>query len=113
MKIMVAGLMIGLLKMINNDNAAYIIEKIDGEETNLSLHVKLCEQRYNQLLSKFDSVDAKFKSVEVKFDNIEAHILEVKEKISSIGSNTDKTYLKWAGVIIITLLGIVIHFVTK
>jgi peptidoglycan hydrolase CwlO-like protein len=100
-------------RMIRNDNAAYIIEKIEGEETDLSLHVKLCEQRYNQLLSKFDSVDEKFKKIEVKFDTVEAHILEVKEKIASIGSTTDRMYLKWAGFIIVTLLGIVIHFIVK
>lgn len=83
-----------------------IIDTVAGEENSLELHVKLCEQRYKQLIGKFDTVDH-------RLDKLEQHLLEVKDAINGIGGEATKTYLKWAGVIILTLLGIVTHFILK
>jgi hypothetical protein len=83
-----------------------IIETVSGEEDSLELHVKLCEQRYKQLIGKFDTV-------EHRLDRLESHIVDIKDRLNIVGSSADKTYLKWAGVIILTLLGIVTHFILK
>ena len=82
-----------------------VIETIAGESENLALHVQLCEQRYLQLLSKLDHVDARFAVME-------SMLVEIKDQLTAQTSNTDKTYLKWAGSIIFvlstTLIGVVI-----
>lgn len=76
-----------------SDNAAYLIEKVDAEENNLALHVQLCEQRYHQLLKKFDHVDQ-------RFEKIETVLLEIKDRLVNDDSDKYKTYLKWAGIVI-------------
>jgi hypothetical protein len=67
--------------------------------------VQLCEQRYLQLLSKLDHVDTRFAAMEQM-------LMEIKDQLTAQASNTDKTYLKWAGSIIFvlstTLIGVVI-----
>ena len=83
-----------------------IILPLEEEETNLDLHVKLCAQRYNQLLHKFDQVD-------IRLDKIETHIVDIKESVSQIGRNTTLTYLKWAGVVIGLLSTTVIALIVK
>jgi len=80
---------------------------IEEEETNLELHVKLCEQRYKQLTSKLDHVDT-------RLDRLETHIVDIKDALVGINKNTSSTYLKWAGVVIgllsTTIVGLLIHF---
>ena len=83
-----------------------IIEVVDGEEIDLALHTKLCSLRYQQLLNKFDQVDQ-------QLDQLTNLCADIKNSLTQISSNTKDTYLKWAGFIIITLLGIVIHFILK
>jgi len=83
---------------------------LEEEETNLELHVKLCEQRYRQLTSKLDHVDH-------RLDRLETHIVDIKDSLSGLSSDNDKTYLKWAGFIIGLLstfcLGLVAHLILK
>ena len=81
-----------------------IIETVSGEEGSLELHVKLCEQRYKQLINKFDTV-------EHRLDRLEGHVVEIKDSISGIGKNTSAIYLKWAGTIIGVLLTLVIGLI--
>lgn len=87
-----------------------VLRTVQGEDTDLALHTKLCEQRYLQLLEKFDVVDQKFERIDRRLDEIKV-ILE-KNK-------TDNThlYLKWAGAIIGLLgtfaLGLVTHLLLK
>lgn len=85
-----------------------IILPLEEEETNLELHTKLCSQRYQQLLSKFDHVDH-------RLTVLESHIVDIKDAIISINKNTNSTYLKWAGAIIgllsTTVIGLLFHFV--
>jgi hypothetical protein len=83
-----------------------LIDTVHGEETSLELHVKLCEQRYKQLINKFDVVDS-------RLDKIEEHIVDIKEVLTKTDSDTLKKYLSWAGVLITALLGVVVHFLIK
>lgn len=83
-----------------------IILPLEEEETNLDLHVKLCAQRYNQLLHKFDQVD-------IRLDKLEIHVVDIKEAVSNIGKNTTITYLKWAGVLIGLLSTTIIALIVK
>lgn len=83
-----------------------IIETVPAEADNLALHVQLCEQRYLQLLTKFDSVDA-------RFERLETMLLEIKESIGNSQIEVYKKYLSWAGIIITALLGIVAHNIIK
>lgn len=87
-----------------------LIHSVEEEETNLELHVKLCEQRYRQLTSKLDHVDA-------RLNRLEGHIVDIKDVIVSVNNNTSATYLKWAGAIIGLLgtfsLGLVTHLLLK
>lgn len=85
-----------------------IILALEEEETNLELHVKLCEQRYRQLTNKLDHVDNRLSS-------LETHIVDIKDAIVGVNKNTSSTYLKWAGVIIgllsTTVVGLLFHFI--
>ena len=83
-----------------------LIEVVDGEESDLALHTKLCSLRYQQLISKFDEVDS-------RLDQLTQLVSEVKDSVTAITTSALHTYLKWAGVIIVTLLGIVIHYAVR
>jgi peptidoglycan hydrolase CwlO-like protein len=75
------------------------IENIEAEKTNLELHVDLCAQRYNQLINKFDEVDH-------RLNQLTKLCSEIKDSVVTLRSNTQTTYLKWAGFIIVVLTGI-------
>ena len=83
-----------------------VIENIQAERTDLSLHVDLCAERYGQLIRKFDEVDS-------RLDQLTQMVTEIKNSVNAITTSALHTYLKWAGVIIMTLLGIVIHYAVK
>lgn len=83
-----------------------VITNLEAERTNLELHVDLCAQRYNQLIAKIGEVDE-------RLDNLAELCIDIKTSLESIKTTTQATYLKWAGFIIVTLLGIVIHYAVK
>jgi methyl-accepting chemotaxis protein len=83
-----------------------VIENIQAERTDLALHVDLCAQRYNQLILKFDEVDR-------RLDQLTEMVVEIKHGVSQITTSAQSTYLKWSGFVIVTLLGIVIHYAVK
>jgi septation ring formation regulator EzrA len=83
-----------------------LIATVEQEGQDLQLHVDLCAQRYYQLLEKFHEVDN-------RLSNIESMMVEIKDSLTSTRSDTYRTYLGWAGVVIVALLGAVIHLVTK
>ena len=83
-----------------------VIETVEEESTNLALHTKLCAQRYNQIINKFDKVDG-------RLNKIEEVLLEIKDNITSEEAAKYKTYLGWAGVVITALFGMVTHFLMK
>ena len=80
-----------------------VIGSIPQEQTDLSLHVQLCEQRYLQLINKFDDVDR-------KFDKIETMLIDIT---GNLKKNTTDNYLKWASGIIFVLSTALIGLVTK
>ena len=83
-----------------------VIERIAAERTDLALHVDLCAERYGQLIAKFDEVDD-------RLDQLTLMVGEIKHSVETITTSALHTYLKWAGFIIVTLLGIVIHYAIK
>ena len=87
-----------------------IIAAIPAEQDNLALHVQLCEQRYLQLLNKFDTVDQ-------KFDRIETVLTEIKHTIENKETAHTEKYLRWAGVVIGLLatfrIGLVTHLLSR
>jgi len=78
-----------------------VIGPIPEESENLRLHVDLCAQRYNQLISKFDEVDE-------RLDHITAVCEEIKQSLGNEQKETYLRYLTWAGVIISILVGVVV-----
>ena len=83
-----------------------VIENLAAERTDLSLHVDLCAERYGQLIRKFDEVDS-------RLNQLTQMVSDIKESVNRITTSALHTYLKWAGFIIVTLLGIVIHYAIK
>jgi len=83
-----------------------VIDRVDGEEKDLVLHVQLCEQRYIQLITKLDQVDA-------ALDDIKSTLYNINLKLERDESSKLKTYLSWAGVVITTLLGAVITMLIR
>lgn len=83
-----------------------VIETVEEESTNLALHTKLCAQRYNQIINKFDKVDG-------RLNKIEEMLAEIKTSITNEEATKYKTYLAWAGVIITALMGALSHFLIK
>ena len=83
-----------------------VIENLAAERTNLELHVDLCAERYGQLINKFDEVDS-------RLNQLTLMVTEIKESVNKITTSALHTYLRWAGFIIVTLLGIVIHYAVK
>ena len=87
-----------------------VLDTIKNERTDLALHVDLCEQRYQQLIGKFDTVDT-------RLDKIETHITEIRDLIGANRRDDFRMFLGWASVIIATLTGtcawLITHYVLK
>jgi chromosome segregation ATPase len=83
-----------------------VIRNIQAEKDSLDLHVDLCAERYEQLIRKFDEVDH-------RLEQLTEMVADIKESVNKITTSTQATYLKWAGFIIVTLLGIVIHYAVR
>ncbi len=83
-----------------------VIENLAAERTNLELHVDLCAERYSQLIRKFDEVDG-------RLNQLTLMVSDIKTSVNDLNTGALHTYLKWAGFIIVTLLGIVIHYAVK
>jgi len=83
-----------------------VIENIQAERTDLALHVDLCAERYGQLIRKFDEVDS-------RLDQLTEMVSDIKVSVNQITTSALHTYLKWAGFIIVTLLGIVVHYAVR
>ena len=84
----------------------HVLPEMATERTDLGLHVDLCTERYDQLVTRLDSMDA-------RFDRIESMIVEIKQTITDNQSSTLNRYLIWAGVIIAALMslsaGLLLH----
>ena len=86
------------------------IDTLLEEQTNLSLHTKLCAQRYQQITDKFDHIDQ-------RLDSIEDTLVEIKNVVTTDRGDNYKRFLGWAGAIIIGLVGVcgtlISHYVIK
>ena len=82
-----------------------VLDTIKNERSDLALHVDLCEQRYQQLIGKFDTVDS-------RLDKIELHITEIRDLIGSNRRDDFRMFLGWAGVAITALVGTVVWLLT-
>ena len=82
------------------------IATLPGESTDLALHTKMCEMRYNQILTKFSEV-------ETTLDTIRQTLEEIQHTLQTDKTAVYRTYLGWAGVLITALIGILSHFVMK
>ena len=76
-----------------------LIPDIAAERDSLAVHVDVCAQRYALLLQRLDSVDA-------RFDRLETVVQEIHARITKNQSQTLKTYLTGAGLIITGLISI-------
>jgi len=83
-----------------------VLGNIEAEKTSLDLHVDLCAERYTQLIRKFDEVDERLSELTVM-------VADIKTSVNTITTSALHTYLKWAGFIIVTLLGLVIHYAIR
>ena len=77
-----------------------IIEQVIGESENLALHVDICQQRYLQLINKFDLVDA-------RLDTLNQLVRDIHGQVTNSRTAALETYLKWAGAIIMAFGGII------
>jgi len=84
----------------------HVIETVDSESTDLKLHVDLCQQRYLQLIHKFDQVDE-------RLDSLTTMIKELATKVDKNQDKTYRQYLIWAGFIISALTGIIVSLLIK
>lgn len=71
----------------------------DIEKKSLEAHVELCAERYETLNARLLAIDT--------------HLAALNAALTANVSGQYKTYLGWAGVIIITLVGLVVHFATR
>jgi len=83
-----------------------VIDTLPDEGTNLALHVQLCEQRYLQLLTKLDQTDRALVDITTTLRDIHARLEHDQH-------NQLKTYLGWAGAVILALAGGLIHMATR
>lgn len=74
-----------------------LIQPLEQESEDLALHVDVCAQRYGQLITKLESVDQ-------RFDRLETVVQEIHTRVTNNQTDTLKTYLTWAGVIITGLI---------
>ena len=86
------------------DNSAIIT--LPGEESDLEFHVKICEQRYLQLIHKFDTVEHHLNEMD---QTLEA----IKSNIAAERKEDYKQHMAWAIAIIFLLLGWLAHYIIK
>ena len=82
----------------------------DIEKKSLEAHVEICAERYSNLENKLENLDE-------RMDKLEGHIVDIKDSITKVGSDSSKTIitigLSIFGVILTALLGVLVHFATK
>jgi tetrahydromethanopterin S-methyltransferase subunit G len=81
-----------------------VIDTIRGEDSNLALHVQLCEQRYAQLIGRIDVIDQNLSEINTTLSHIQ-------QRLETDHAARYQTYLGWAGALITVLLGAVVSLV--
>jgi prefoldin subunit 5 len=69
----------------------------DIEKKSLEAHVELCAERYSNLETKLENLDA-------RMDKLETHIIDIKESLSNAKTDGNKTLIT----IGTTILGVLI-----
>ena len=86
------------------------ITTLAQEETDLTLHSRLCAQRYQQITDRLSNMDQ-------RFDRIETTLADIKQVITTNQYGNLKLYLSWAAAIITTLVGalgfVISHYVLR
>ena len=82
----------------------------DIEKKSLEAHVEICAERYSNLETKLGNLDK-------RMDSLETHIVDIKDSITEVANNNNKTIitigLSIFGVTLTALLGVFVHFATK
>jgi chromosome segregation ATPase len=58
----------------------------DIEKKSLEAHVELCAERYSNLEFKLENLDK-------RMDTLEGHIVDIKDSISNVGKDGNKTLI--------------------
>ena len=86
------------------------ITTLAQEETDLTLHSRLCAQRYQQITDRLSNMDQ-------RFDRIETTLADIKQVITTNQYGNLKLYLSWAAGIITTMMGVlgfmISHYVLR
>ena len=82
----------------------------DIEKKSLEAHVEICAERYSNLETKLDNLEG-------RMDKIETHIVDIKDSLSKVGGESNKTLITIGTSIFVALLtavlGIVVHLASK
>ena len=80
------------------------------EKKSLEAHVELCAERYSNLETKLENLDN-------RMDKIEGHIVDIKDTLTKVGGENNKTLITIGTSVFVALLtavlGIIVHLATK
>ena len=76
----------------------------DIEKKSLEAHVELCAERYSNLETKLNHLDD-------RMDKLEGHIVDIKDSLSKVGSENNKTLITIGTAIFVALLTGIISFI--
>ena len=74
------------------------------EKKSLEAHVELCAERYSNLETKLSNLDS-------RMDKLEGHIVDIKDSLSKVGSEGNKTLITIGTAIFVALLSGVFGFI--
>ena len=83
-----------------------VIVTLPGEKDSLELHVQLCEQRYLQLIDKFDVVDN-------RLVDMNRMLIDIKQSVAAEKADNYKLHLSWLFGVIMLLAGWLAHYIIK
>ena len=76
----------------------------DIEKKSLEAHVEICAVRYATLENKLENLDG-------RMDKLEEHIIDIKDSLSNVGSEGNKTLITIGTAIFVALLSGVFGFI--
>ena len=80
------------------------------EKKSLEAHVELCAERYSNLETKLTNLDN-------RMDKLEGHIVDIKDSLTRVGGESNKTLITIGTAIFVALLtavlGVVVHLATR
>lgn len=89
---------------------------VDGEKTDLNLHVELCAERYYRLEEKFTAVETRLDQLHQDFSNFkstaESNFDELKVLINESKDRKFSVMVTTAGTVIVALLGMLGYIIT-